>query len=448
MRLKETAGNPSTHLIHNIAYICNPEKTSGGIYIGGNAGQDPESICRRMQRNKERWQHTGGTQGFHYVISFAPETQIDEALAAQIAEEFCQELLGGDYLYVTAVHNDKDHMHVHVTFDSVNRKTGRIYHSPKGDWEKRIQPILNDLCRKHGLPPLDYSRGRTAKGVDYGTWKSGKTWEEKKTYLRWNDLIRDDIDEAISQSETYEGFLQYLKTQEYYLRDGKYLSLRPKERKRAIRSYRLGPGYGKEEIQRRLDEKELLKDVDQRFQIYGDEEAMRKILSKKYRIFSAWKLPPMQRILYVRWHTACYYRRQDVAMLQRSRQDVIEIRKLAAALGYMVDRDIQRKDNLQEIRAQLEKEESAVLVQLSMRTAKVRRKTTGEEERTRIKEEIRRIRAGLRGIRRELRQIMEIETLFADHDGDSIQPYEEERSVEPEQIPSIELLNELEEREI
>ena len=87
----------------------------------------------------------------------------------------------------------------------------------------------------------------------YGNWK--KKWEAKAVYYDWSDNIRDDIDEAIQNSASMEAFLQYLYDQKYMIRNRKYLSLRPYGRAMAIRTGRLGPGYTKEEIQQRIQDK-------------------------------------------------------------------------------------------------------------------------------------------------------------------------------------------------
>ena len=45
LRIKETPGsNPAAHLKKNLFYICRPDKTADGLYIGGNAGVSPEII--------------------------------------------------------------------------------------------------------------------------------------------------------------------------------------------------------------------------------------------------------------------------------------------------------------------------------------------------------------------------------------------------------------------
>ena len=303
LRLKETKGaNRASHLKNNLFYICNPEKTSGGIWIGGNAGTTPENIYSTMMMNKNYWGKESGTQGFHYVLSFLPEQKIDEAMAYGITEDFCQELLGDSFYYCIAVHNDKPHMHVHVTFDSVSRLDGYKFHSPKGDWEKRIQPITDRICRKYGIPTLSYEKEKS-RGMDYGSWKDGKDSQEKQMRrygkgnredgsrslsdgrgegvkrqkydqsddgraksessefedqveeipkFNWYDIIRDDIDDAIEASDSYEEFLENLRRQHYELRDKKYLSLKPFGKERSVRSIRLGNEYSKERIIERI----------------------------------------------------------------------------------------------------------------------------------------------------------------------------------------------------
>ena len=56
LRIKETPGsNPAAHLKKNLFYICRPDKTADGLYIGGNAGVSPEIIYDTMKQNKRLW---------------------------------------------------------------------------------------------------------------------------------------------------------------------------------------------------------------------------------------------------------------------------------------------------------------------------------------------------------------------------------------------------------
>ena len=352
IRIKEKPqGDPGRGLKKALRYICNPEKAE---VIGGNAGHDADGAYFLMKQNKEYWQKEDGTQGFHYILSFPPDCGIDANTAAQVAEDFTEELLGGKYFYMYAVHTDHDHMHAHIVFDSVSGEDGLKFHSPKGDWEKRIQPITDRVCQKYGLPTLDY--GDASIGVDFGEWKtrkrrekqdedapaempdhdaevystdsdtggrthtqadhensgckdgtrqkdarlSGGQWNAEEFYLHqsvnrepypsgWQGLIRDDIDGAVRRSPTDSDFLRYLESLEYTVRDGKYLSLKPKGRERAIRTFRLGRGYGREEIQHRIEYVRTHSFDENSFRAYGEMETVRRLFFVKVKTYGRWQ---------------------------------------------------------------------------------------------------------------------------------------------------------------
>ena len=102
--LKESKkGNPAAHLKNAIRYILNPEKTNGGMFVGGNCGTSAEEIYASMISTKEFFGKTGGRKGYHFVISFSPgEASCEEAF--QIGKEFCEQYFSNAYEYVYAVH--------------------------------------------------------------------------------------------------------------------------------------------------------------------------------------------------------------------------------------------------------------------------------------------------------------------------------------------------------
>lgn len=408
-RIKETSGkNPAAHLKKNIFYICNPKKTQGGIYIGGNAGISPEMIYQTMIRNKAYWQKTDKTQAYHYMLCFSPDSQVDEALAHQIAAEFCQTLLQDKYYYVFAVHNDKPHMHVHITFDSVSRKDGCKFHSPKGDWQKRIQPITDALCRKYHLPTLDY-QGKERIGMQYGEWKK-KHWESRQVYYDWNDIIRDDIDEAIWHSDTLEEFLQYLSKQKYVIRNGKYLSLKPEGRGKAIRTGRLGKGYSKEEICQRIKDKKLQPDLQVRFKTYGNREEMRQIIYAKVQRSPGWKMNQMQRQFFQRWNNTYFIRKPDrYKQVWKYKTDILEVQNLADALHYLIDYDIENEQMLLARKEKVISEWSALQLEVQVLQNRMRRKGADTQV---VKTELSEARQVLKDVKKELALIEKTQELF------------------------------------
>ena len=359
LRLKESSrGNRAQHLKNNIRYIMNPEKTQDGRNIGGNAGITPEDVYFSMTENKKLWHKEDGSQGFHYVISFPPGAEVSMNLAHLIAQDFCEELLGEDFLYVYAIHDDKPHLHIHVTFDSVSRLTGVKFHSPHGDWEKRIQPITDRICEKYGLPPLTYDEERV--GAPYETWRENRARENGEAKnpdrISWMDIIRDDIDEAVRKCDSYVAFLIYLQEQHYQVRDGKYLSLKPPGKPRAVRTRSLGVGYGKEEI---IDRISLEKMKEEPFIVYGDVEAIRLIFQKKSQWNKNYHLTPFQRQFYHRWRRTCFIRRPGFRDSWKYKKDVVRLQELSDHVRYVLDHDIASMEDLAARRAELETERKA-----------------------------------------------------------------------------------------
>ena len=362
LRLKEGKGGyKSAHLKNNLKYILNPEKTEGGMNVGGSAGLSAERAFNSMMENKRFWWKEDGSQGFHYVLSFSPDEKIDIDLAHKVAEDFARMLLDDEFLYVYAIHSDKKHLHIHITFDSVSRVDGHKFHSPKGDWERRIQPITDEICQKYGLTTLIYDSERT--GTSYAEWKrrkeDGPVGKVGQDRYFWSDIIRDDIDEAIQKAATYEEFIEILIKMHYRIRDGKYLSLKPYGKGKAVRSRSLGSGYGKEEINERILNKELNNGLSEKYKVYGDIDAIRLILFKKRQLNKNWHLSPFQKMYYLRWKNTCLIRRPDLKGSWRYRKNVTMLREISNQLKYLLDEDIRSIKDLSNKKAELEKERKA-----------------------------------------------------------------------------------------
>lgn len=89
---------------------------------------------------------------------------------------FVRKYLTDEYEAVYSVHNDTEHIHGHIIFNSVNRKTGKKYEYKKGDWEKTIQPLVNEICSSYGLSTLDIQAARK------------KTEEKRQKRKRVNEI--------------------------------------------------------------------------------------------------------------------------------------------------------------------------------------------------------------------------------------------------------------------
>ena len=243
------SGYMAKHLANGLKYIMDPDKTEDGRYIGGS-NCFPENALEQMLETKRYFGKLDKRQGYHFIISFEEE-EITEDTAFDLVGEFVKEYLGKDYEAVYAIHNDTDHIHGHIIFNSVRCTDGYKYDYPKGEWEHRIQPLVNDLCKKYGLSVLDLEeikekRKRRQKG------ETEKPRQKKKMSAR-NQRIRRDVDRAVEDAETYEEFLENLRSMGYELSGRKHLAVRETGAERVRRLDLLGEEYTEEMLRYRIE---------------------------------------------------------------------------------------------------------------------------------------------------------------------------------------------------
>lgn len=327
--LKEAKTGPkSQHLKNAIRYILNPEKTDHGLLTGGNCGTEVMEIYQSMVGVKEEFEKTGGRQGYHFVISFAPG-ECDELTCLKVGREFCEKYLGDGYQYVYAVHTDHAHRHCHIVFNSVNQITGLKYHYSDGDWERYIQPVTDAICREHGLSPLVYDRKHPV----------GKTYAEhlaeSEGRFTWKMIIRMDIDAAVSRSATMEEFFFEMHRMGYLIRQGNsekhgiYLSYHAPGSARARRDYNLGEGYTYQDIQKKLLHLEEPEIPDYTFRW--------RLPVIRLQDLSSFQVRMVFRVRQAAdWHYFAFLRNEQV----RVRKDLLKIDALHEACLYMIRKGI------------------------------------------------------------------------------------------------------------
>ena len=126
-----------------IAYIANPEKTDNGRLIC-TFGCSENPVRASTDFEKIRAKGTGRNKilSHHFIQSFSPG-EITPENALQVGIELCQKFLGDEYQYYLAVHNDKEHIHLHCIFNNVNMVDGRTFetHADQGDKQNRKSEI-------------------------------------------------------------------------------------------------------------------------------------------------------------------------------------------------------------------------------------------------------------------------------------------------------------------
>lgn len=205
------SGYMAKHLANGLKYIMDPDKTEGGRYVCGN-NCVPENALEQMLDTKRHFGKLDKRQGYHFIISFEEE-EVTEDTAFELIGKFVKEYLGPDFEAVYAIHNDTDHIHGHIIFNSVRCTNGYKYDYPKGEWEYRIQPLVNRLCEEYGLSTLDMEEVREKrKRKDIPKGQEA----EKRVSMR-NQRIKKDVDRAVEDADTYEEFLELLKCMGYEL---------------------------------------------------------------------------------------------------------------------------------------------------------------------------------------------------------------------------------------
>ena len=209
------------HTKQLIDYIMNPDKTEDCLLVGG-VNCIPEMAYEQMKKTKELFGKIGGRQSYHIIISLKPGEGKPDQLY-EMTERFIEELLGGEYEAVYAVHTDHEHLHSHIVFNSVNMITGKKYQHKNGDWKYKIQPITNRLCEKYGLEIMPAEYSQDPKNMSRPDWEKEQSFSER---------IKDDVRLCSNGAESREHFIYLLKELGYEVKEGKHLAVKAPGMKR------------------------------------------------------------------------------------------------------------------------------------------------------------------------------------------------------------------------
>ena len=235
-------GNPARHLEQALDYIQNPEKTNGNVLVG-SINCLPETAFEQMMDTKMTFGKMDKRQGYHIIISFVPGETTEE-IAFDIVERFAKEYLKDEYEAVYAVHNDKDHMHAHLIFNSVNLVTGMKYEYRKGEWKRRMQPITNKLCKEYNLEIMPAEYAREPKNL------SRVEWEQEQQF---KEMILADALFCQNYAGSMDHFIFLMKRLGYQFEYGKYLSVKVPGGKWYHQLDKLDERFGKENFKYYLD---------------------------------------------------------------------------------------------------------------------------------------------------------------------------------------------------
>ena len=229
------------------------------IVTGINCSDDAESAYIEMKLcyehyAGEKFHRTSKPVGkehlkmHHYVISFKGQ-EVTPQEADRLAQEWAKSVFGDNFQILIATHTDTNNIHVHLAINAFGMN-GKRWLDNKST-VKLCREKINDICKKKKLNVIENQKYNTRQ--NYAEWlanRSGTSWKHK---------LCDDIDKIVLMEDIHniDEFIRRLAMHGYYVRKGKYISVRPLDMVniRPVRTLRLGDGYGLEELQYRIENK-------------------------------------------------------------------------------------------------------------------------------------------------------------------------------------------------
>ena len=322
------------HLKRALDYVMNPEKTQGGRLVGAINCQ-ADMAFEQMMDTKKQFGKTDKRQGYHIILSFK-EDEVEPDRAFEITQKFVAEYLGDAYEAVFVVHDNTDHVHSHIVFNSVSFVDGKKYRYEKGDWAKYIQPITNKLCQEYGLSIIDVEDGSKEKQHE-----NYKDWSEyREGSFVWADMIKRDLDACILQANDFSGFLELLSEKGYEVKQGKYLAVRPQGMTRFRRCKTLGENYSQEAIVERIAKEDLS------FYQSQNEERQAAIVKCYVKRYRRAKMSGLQKRYYAKLYRIGKLKKKPYSQVWKYKDDIREMHKLQEEYLFLVNHDIHSAEEL------------------------------------------------------------------------------------------------------
>ena len=230
------------------------------IVTGINCSDDPESAYIEMglcyeHYAGEKFHRTAKPVGkehikmHHYVISFVGD-EVTPQEAQRIAEQWAYDTFGNNRQILIAVHTDTDNIHVHVAVNAFSMD-GKRWLDNKSTL-KKCRENINKLCKAKHLSVIEHPKWNANQ--NYAEWlarQNGTSWKKK---------LCDDIDRIVLMENvrSIDDLAVQLCECGYFVRQGKYLSVRPAnlDKRKPVRTLKLGDGYGLEELKYRIENKD------------------------------------------------------------------------------------------------------------------------------------------------------------------------------------------------
>ena len=319
------------HLANAISYITDGEKTQEGALVGSH-NCNVDTALQEMISVKRKYGKLDKRQGYHFIISFKKQ-EVKPETAMEITQKFVEKYFGDDFQCLYATHDNTDHVHSHILFNSVSWRTGKKYRYEKGDWAKEIQPIVNDLCKEYGLSIQDIEVGAEEKPL--------KKWDKtKQGIFKWNRQIRLDVEDSISFANSYENFLKLMELKKYEIKQKSgEVYLKPMGEKRFILLTDISAYYTKESIESQIE-----KGVQHKSGRTGNCAPRIVRCRKNYKKY----FPPTQyqNAFFAKMYRTGQLKRKPYSQMWRYKEEAARFEKLQSQYLYLCRHNVRSADDL------------------------------------------------------------------------------------------------------
>ncbi len=259
-----------------INYIANDVKTENKAFVTGINTTLDNSVSD-MNLTKRRFNKQDGILGYHCYQSFKGK-EISNENAHQLGIDLANELWGDRFQVIVTTHTNTKNIHNHFFINSVSFVDGKKLYNNKENLAI-LRETSDNLCTDYGLKVLK-------ENSYYNTFSASYNRKDKYT-----NIVKEDINLAISKSRSYDQFLKYLRIMGYTINQKKQyetLSIRKEPYRRNIRVERtFGEEYSVNTICERIRSGEVIASILPVIKIEGRYISLNGTIRKKKRKISS-----------------------------------------------------------------------------------------------------------------------------------------------------------------
>ncbi len=201
-----------------IEYILDEKNDGEKVAVASAINCNVETALSEFIRTQKMFNMQGNRVAYHIIQSFSPKDNITPEQANEIGKRLCEELYS-DFQCVISTHNDRGHLHNHISLNAINLK-GRKLEDRLANEKEGLYGLSNtsdQIASGYGcyvMPKRTFSK---IKNKDYYYQYKEQSWKEK---------IRNDVNRIYQKCNSVEEFLEELSILGYEIRRGKHISVK------------------------------------------------------------------------------------------------------------------------------------------------------------------------------------------------------------------------------